>query len=75
MRIHVEDYTKGEIIRFIREWSGLSQREFGKMIGKSRTTVVRYELEDVNYSIETLLLIAKKLDLEIILQGKDKRQV
>ena len=32
-------YTKGEIIKIIREWTGKTQREFAKDIGKSEISV------------------------------------
>ena len=65
-------YTKGEIMRIIREWTGLTQKQFAQDIGKSEGTVQKYEADEVNYGIETLLEIVKKHDLVITIEKKKK---
>ena len=63
-------YTKGEIMRIIREWTGLTQKQFAQDIGKSEGSVQKYEADEVNYGIETLLEIVKKHDLVITIEKK-----
>lgn len=70
MKIKANDYSKGEIIKILREWTGLTQEEFGKSIGKSKPSVQAYELDKVNYGIETLLKIAKKYGVTITIEKK-----
>lgn len=70
MKIKANDYTKGEIIKILREWTGLTQEQFGKSIGKSTSSIQAYELDKVNYGIETLLQIAKKHGITITIQKK-----
>ena len=70
MKIKVNDYTKGEIIKILREWTGLTQEEFGKSIGKSKPSIQAYELDKVNYGIETILQIAKKHGITITMEKK-----
>lgn len=70
MKIKANDYTKGEIIKIIREWTGLTQAEFGKSIGKSKPSIQAYELDKVNFGIELLLKIARKYDLVITIEKK-----
>ncbi len=65
-------YTKGEIMRIIREWTGLTQKQFAQDIGKSEGSVQKYEADEVNYGIETLLEIVKKHDLVITIEKKKK---
>ena len=65
-------YTKGEIMRIIREWTGLTQKQFAQDIGKSEVSVQKYEADEVNYGIETLLEIVKKHDLVITIEKKKK---
>ena len=60
MKIKANNYTKGEIIKILLEWIGLTQKEFEKSIDKSKPYIQAYELDKVNYGIETLLRIAKK---------------
>ena len=65
-------YTKGEIMRIIRECTGLTQKQFAQDIGKSEGSVQKYEADEVNYGIETLLEIVKKHDLVITIEKKKK---
>ena len=70
MKIRANDYTKGEIIKILREWTGLTQEQFGKSVGKSKPSIQAYELDKVNYGIETLLKIAKKYGISITIEKK-----
>ena len=70
MRLNMKDYTKGEAIRIIREWSNLTQKDFAKRIGKSKRTIEQYEAGTVNYGIEVLKKIAKEFDIDIIIEKK-----
>lgn len=65
-------YTKGEIIKILREWAGKTQGEFAKDIGKSMNTVQKYEADEVNYSMQTLLDIVKKNDFVMTIEKKKK---
>ena len=66
MKLNLKDYTKGEAIRIIREWTNLTQKEFAKRIGKSKRTVEQYEAGTVNYGVEVLKKISKEFDIDII---------
>jgi transcriptional regulator with XRE-family HTH domain len=63
-------YTKGEIIKILREWTGKTQKEFAEDIGKSMNSIQKYEADEVNYSIQTLLDIVKKNGLVITIEKK-----
>ena len=65
-------YTKGEIIKILREWAGKTQEEFAKDIVKSMNTVQKYEADEVNYSMQTLLDIVKKNDFVMTIEKKKK---
>ena len=66
MRVNLKYYDRGYFIRIIREWTGLTQREFGKKIGKSERTIQKYEAGTTNYNIRTLEKIAKTFNISII---------
>ena len=70
MRLNMKDYTKGDAIRIIREWTNLTQKDFAKRIGKSKRTIEQYEAGTVNYGIEVLKKIAKEFDIDIIIDKK-----
>ena len=69
-KINVRDYSRGEVIKIIREWTGLTQKEFAKCIGKTRYTVAGYEENKINYGIDVLNKISKEFNIDIIIQKK-----
>lgn len=70
MKLNLKDYSKGEAIRIIREWTNLTQKDFAKRIGKSKRTLEQYEAGTVNYGVETLKVIAKEFNIDIIIEKK-----
>ncbi|MCI9585275.1 MAG: helix-turn-helix transcriptional regulator [Bacilli bacterium] len=62
------NYNKADIIKIIRDSTDLTQEEFAKEIGKTKSTIQKYELNLVNYPIETLLEIIDKFDIKITLE-------
>lgn len=57
-------------MKIIREWTELTQKEFGKSIGKAERTIQGLELGETGYSIKTLLKIAKVHNLEITIEKR-----
>lgn len=70
MKLNIKDYTKGETIRIIREWTNLTQKDFAKRIGKSKRTIEQYEAGKINYGIEILKTISKEFNINIIIEKK-----
>ncbi len=70
MKFNLNDYEPKDIMRIIREWTDLTQEEFGKSIHKGRKTIQHYELGERNYNIVTLLDIAKQHNLIITVEKK-----
>ena len=70
MKLNLKDYSKGEAIRIIREWTNLTKKDFAKRIGKSKRTLEQYEAGTVNYGVETLKIIAKEFNIDIIIEKK-----
>ena len=66
------EYTKGELIKIMREWSEKTQKEFAKDIGKSEISIQKYEADAVNYGIQTLLDLARKNHITITFEKKIK---
>lgn len=46
---------------------GMTQSEFAALLGKSQTTISKWENADCNFQIKTLVEIAQKLDLPLII--------
>lgn len=66
MKISFSDYSKGEFMKIIREWTELDQKSFGKQIGKSKRTIAAYESGETNYNSDTLKKIEKEFNIEFV---------
>lgn len=70
MKVKLEDYGSGAFIKIIREWTGLTQKEFGKRIGRSGRTIQDYEGEKTNYNIKILQRISEEFKITILAEKK-----
>ncbi len=73
MKLIMNNYTPPEIIKIIREWSELSQEDFGKTINRSRSSIQAFELGKRNCNLQTLIQIANAHDLVISIEKKTKK--
>lgn len=72
MKIIANEYSPNEIIRIIREWTELTQKEFGKTIHRSEKGIQAFELGIRNYDMKTLIQIANTHGLKITIEKEDK---
>lgn len=72
MRLVANDYEPKEIIRIIREWTELSQKEFGKTVHRSERGIQSFELGERNYNMQTLIQIANTHGIKIIIEKEEK---
>ena len=70
MKIIANNYKANETLKFLRQALDLTQEELAKKVNISKSSIEKYEYGTVNYTFETLLKIAKKCDLEIIIESK-----
>jgi transcriptional regulator with XRE-family HTH domain len=70
MKFKLNDYSRGEVMKILREWTELTQHEFGKRIGKSKPSVQDYELGKTNYGIDVLNKIADEFGFIITVEKK-----
>ena len=70
MKVNIKEYDKGDIMRFIRQCTGLTQRDFAKVMGKSKRTIEDYEAGKQNYNIDFLKEIAQKFNIIIYFENK-----
>lgn len=74
MKFSIRDYDSKDVIRFIREYTGLTQREFAKCINKSYDWVQSVELGRLNYKFEDLITICNLFDLNIIIESNESKE-
>ena len=70
MRIIANDYEPKEIMKIIREWTEMTQEGFGKSLHRSKSGIQAFELGERNYTMATLLEIAKTHGLTITIEKK-----
>ncbi len=70
MTVKFNDYEPHEIIRFIRQATELTQKEFGKSIGKSERAIQNYESGRRTYNSDLLKKICKVHNIEIVITKK-----
>ena len=70
MQMRANDYEPKDIARIIREWTGLSQKDFASALQKSKRTIEAWEYGETTMNLKTFLKIIKKYDIEIILRKK-----
>ncbi len=70
MRLNVNDYKPNELFKILRQNLDLTQEQLAKEIKISKSSVGKYEYGTVNYTFETLLKIAKKYNLNIVIENK-----
>ena len=70
MKITANNYRANEIFKMIREYTGKTQKEFGKNINRSTTAIQYYEYGQRNFDFELLLDICKKENLIITIESK-----
>ena len=70
MQIKANNYKPKEIVKFIREWTELTQNDFAKSINRSRKTIEGYEYGTINVSLATFLKMCKEHNIEVIVRKK-----
>ncbi len=72
MKLIANDYPSKEIIKIIREWTELTQNDFGKSIHRSKSSIQSLELGRRVLTVPTLIQIANTHDLKITIEKKEK---
>ncbi len=68
MKINVIDYEAKDILKIIREWTGLTQKEFAKTLNRSRDSINNIENGRNRIYFDTLIEIAKTHNLKITIE-------
>lgn len=74
MKINVKDYKNNDIIRMLREYSNMTQKDLAKKLDKSVRTVQRYEAGDINIDLKVVRQICEFCDLMITIESKNKKK-
>ena len=55
MKLQAEGYSTEDILKILREWTGLTQKEFGKTINRSERSIQSLESGSRHCTVDTLL--------------------
>lgn len=69
-KINFNKYEPNEAFKIIREWTNLSQKEFGKSIGLSERSIQSYEENKRKISTDLLKKICKIHKIDITIEKK-----
>lgn len=72
MEIKANNYKANEILRFIRQNTDMTQKDFANTIGKSEDWEYSNECGRSRFYFSDLIEIANKHNLEIIIKDKGK---
>ena len=71
MKIIANNYENYEVFKIIREWTGLTQEELAKELGrKSRDGIAKIETGQNQFYFETLMKIIKKYNMIMTIEKK-----
>lgn len=70
MRINANDYQAKDIVRIIREWTELNQKEFGKTISRSRDSINNIENGRNRMYLNDFLEMCKKHNVKITIEKR-----
>ena len=73
MEIKANKYKANEILKFIRQNTNLTQKEFAKKINKSEDWQYSNESGRSRYFFSDIIEIANAYNLEIIIKDKEKK--
>lgn len=69
-KIYATDYCAKDLVKLIRDWTELTQEEFGVQIGKNRKIIRNYEQGITDVKLDMLLRMAKVFGIEIVMAKK-----
>ncbi len=72
MKFNANDFTPAEAMKFIRQWTELTQEEFAQSISRKTGVVRSYEQGTRNYTFQTLLEIARIHNIKITIEKNSK---
>ncbi len=68
MKIKVNDYEAKDIVKFIREWTELNQRDFGKTINRSRDSINNIENGRNRMYLNDFISMCNKHNIKITIE-------
>lgn len=68
MKIVANDYTAQDVMRIIREWTELTQKDFADSVNRSRDGIQKYESGKRHFTFETFITFCKKHNIKVTIE-------
>ena len=72
MKVILDQYDVKDILKFIRQSTGLTQKQYGEIIGKSKESIKSYELGRSKMSFNDFIYVCKLFNIKVIIEKKDE---
>ncbi len=70
MKIIANNYLPKDVMRIIREWTELTQKDFAKSVNRSREGIQKYETGKRKFTFETFMQFCKEHDIKVTIEKK-----
>lgn len=74
MKVNLKDYSNADVIKFLREYRNMTQKELASILNRNVRTIQRYEAGEINIDLETIKNICKMFDLNLIIESKKQKE-
>lgn len=73
MKLNIKDYQNNDIIRILREYSNLKQKDLAEKLGKHVRTIQRYESGEIKFDFDVIRELCNLCDLTLTIESKKKK--
>lgn len=70
MKLNIKGYSNNDIVRFLREYSSLTQKQLADKLNKNVRTIQRYESGDIKIDFDIIRNICEICDLTLTIESK-----
>lgn len=74
MKLNVKEYTNNDIVRFLREYSSMTQKDLAQKLNKNVRTVQRYESGEIKIDFDVIRNICELCDLTLTIESKKNKK-
>lgn len=74
MKLNVKDYKDHDIVRILREYSSLTQKELAEKLDKNVRTIQRYEAGDIKIDLNVIREICNLCDLALTIESQKNKK-
>lgn len=74
MKLNVKDYQNNDVVRILREYSSMTQKEMAEKLNKSVRSVQRYESGKHKVDFSLIRDICELCDLTLTIESKSTKK-